>query len=214
MRNRESCLLAGMQGDDGADWYRPRGGASTQVMMRSLKRLSVLVFAGTALMLVFGAGSALAQPCWKKLIDDWYDGRIDGTYSYACYRAAIKNAPEDIRQYSDLPSQLNRLLQSAHLVKKGGQTYVASGSGGRSGGPISSRQDQSHNDQSQLPSAARRDPPDPPGPIPKAINSIGPSKPDSFPIPLIALGSLAVLLIASGTAGLVAKRIRMRRAPP
>ena len=99
-------------------------------MMRSLKRLSVLVIAGGVLMLVFGAGSALAKPCWKKLIDDWYDGRIDGTYSYACYRAAIKNAPEDIRQYSDLPSQLNRRLQSARFVKKHGQVLVSSGGSG------------------------------------------------------------------------------------
>ncbi len=184
-------------------------------MMRSLKRLSVLVVAGAALMLVFGAGSALAQPCWKKLIDDWYDGRIDGTYSQACYRAAIKNAPEDIRQYSDLPSQLDRLLQSAHLVKKHGQSYVAPGNQGRSGGALSpKRTEQSHNGDSQVPPRARRDPPPPPGPVPRALASIGPSKPDSFPIPLIALGSLAVLLIASGTAGLVAKRVRARRAPP
>lgn len=204
-----------MQGDDGAEWYRPRGGAFTHIMMRSLKRLSVLVFAGIALMLVIGAGSALAKPCWKKLIDDWYDGRIDGTYSYACYRAAIKNAPEDIRQYSDLPSQLNRLLQSAHLVKRNGQTYVASGNGGRSGGPISDRSQQSHSsDPPPAGVSENRQGPDPPGPVPRAIDSIGPSKPDSFPIPLIALGSLAVLLIASGTAGLVAKRLRARRAPP
>ena len=47
-----------------------------------------------------------------------------------------------------------------------------------------------------------------------AIGSAGPSKPESFPIPLIALGGLAVLLIASGSAGLIAKRIRARRAPP
>jgi hypothetical protein len=185
-------------------------------MMRSLKRLSVLVFAGAALMLVFGAGSALAKPCWKKLIDDWYDGRIDGTYSYACYRAAIKNAPEDIRQYSDLPSQLNRLLQSAHLVKKHGQTYVGSGNQGRSGGPISSsRSQQSHNRDPQVAAGGKLSGPGPPsGPAQRALNSIGPSNPDSFPIPLIALGSLAVLLIASGTAGLIAKRLRARRAPP
>jgi hypothetical protein len=183
-------------------------------MMRSLKRLSVLVVAGAALMLVFGAGSALAKPCWKKLIDDWYDGRIDGTYSVACYRAAIKNAPEDIRQYSDLPSQLNRLLQSAHFVKKQGQTYVDSGNQGRSGGPISNRSEQGHSSDPAAVPSGKRDGPDPPGPIPSAIDSIGPSKPDSFPLPLIALGSLAVLLIASGTAGLIAKRLRARRAPP
>jgi hypothetical protein len=181
-------------------------------MMRSLKRLSVLVIAGAALMLVFGAGSALAKPCWKKLIDDWYDGRIDNTYSYACYRAAIKNAPEDIRQYSDLPSQLNRLLQSAHFVKKHGQLYVAPGSDGRSSAPRSSRTDQSHKDRTLV--GKHRSGPDPPGPIKQALNSVGPSKPESFPIPLIALGSLAVLLIASGSAGLIAKRFRARRAPP
>jgi hypothetical protein len=211
MRNSEPVYCRGGTGDDGTDWYRPEGGATAHVMMRSLKRLSVLVIAGAALMLVFGAGSALAKPCWKKLIDDWYDGRIDGTYSYACYRAAIKNAPEDIRQYSDLPSQLNRLLQSAHLVKKHGQVYVAPGSDGRSSGEHSSRSDQGYSGPT---TTNRREPPPPSGPVPRVIASVGPSKPESFPIPLIALGGLAVLLIASGTAGLITKRLRARRAPP
>ena len=131
----------------------------------------------------------------------------------ACYRAAIKNAPEDIRQYSDLPSQLNRLLQSANYVKKHGQVLIAPGGSGREGGVgPTSRSQQSHKNP-QLVSRERKGP-DPPGPIGDVIRSTGPSKPESFPIPLIALGGLAMLLIASGTAGLIAKRIRARRAPP
>ena len=66
---------------------------------RLLTLLLVLVAAS------FGAGVTAPQadaatPCWKRLINDWYDGRIDRTYPARCYRAAIKNLPEDVDAYS------------------------------------------------------------------------------------------------------------------
>ena len=58
----------------------------------------MLVAAAGALLL---AGPAAAkEPCWKTLIDDWYDGRIDNVYPVACYRAALEHMPEDVAQYS------------------------------------------------------------------------------------------------------------------
>lgn len=80
-----------------------------------------------------GAASA-AQPCWKILINDWYDGRIDGSYPVSCYRAAIKNAPEDIKSYSSLTDDLRRALQSAVVQKKGTTPVVPPGQRGRRGG--------------------------------------------------------------------------------
>ena len=32
------------------------------------------------------APATAATPCWKALLNDWYDGRIDNTYALHCYR--------------------------------------------------------------------------------------------------------------------------------
>ena len=73
--------------------------------------LFVLVAAAGALLL---AGPAAAkEPCWKTLIDDWYDGRIDNVYPVECYRAALEHMPEDVAQYSTLGDDINRALQAA-----------------------------------------------------------------------------------------------------
>ncbi len=86
--------------------------------------LLVLVATAGALLL---AGTATAkEPCWKTLIDDWYDGRIDNVYPVPCYRAALEHMPEDVAQYSTLGDDINRALQAA---------IAAQGSnGGSSGG--------------------------------------------------------------------------------
>ena len=36
-----------------------------------------------------------APPCWKRLINDWFDGRIDSRYSCACDRTATRKLPPD-----------------------------------------------------------------------------------------------------------------------
>ncbi len=46
------------------------------------------------LLAVAPVGSA-ASPCWQRLINDWYDGRIDRQYGCACYREAVHHLPED-----------------------------------------------------------------------------------------------------------------------
>ena len=44
--------------------------------------------------------ASAGTPCWKQLLNDWYDGRIDKAYPVKCYREAIKNLPEDVQAYS------------------------------------------------------------------------------------------------------------------
>ena len=50
-----------------------------------------------------GAHAAAPQPatppatsCQSRLLHDWADGRIDGTYPLACYRAALRSLPADL----------------------------------------------------------------------------------------------------------------------
>lgn|SRR5262249_14291731 len=182
-------------------------------MTRKLSRLALLVVTTSLLMLAFGAGSAFAKPCWQRLIDDWWDGRIDNYYSPACVRAAIKHAPNDLRDYSDLPTDLRRMLQGP-LVKQGkGHEVLAAGAKGRTD---ASRKTSSSDPPSST--TSKRDPqgyaPDGSkanGPIPRAIRGTEGSNPSSVPIPLLALGGLALLLLASGATGLITRRLRSRR---
>jgi len=45
-------------------------------------------------------------------------------------------------------------------------------------------------------------------------DQLNPSSADSLPVPLLVLGGLAILLVAAGAAGLVAKRIQARKQAP
>lgn len=66
--------------------------------------------------LVFcGAGQAKTS-CASALLDDWRDGRIDGTYSVSCYRTALAQLPEDLRIYSSAESDIKRALLARSQV--------------------------------------------------------------------------------------------------
>ena len=70
----------------------------------------VLALAVLLAALVFcGAGQAKPD-CVSTLMNDWHDGRIDGTYSVECYRAALAQLPEDLRIYSSAESDITRAL--------------------------------------------------------------------------------------------------------
>jgi hypothetical protein len=73
--------------------------------LRALFALAALLAA-----LVFtGAGQAKTG-CVSRLLADWRDGRIDGTYSVGCYRTALAHLPEDVRIYSSAESDITRAL--------------------------------------------------------------------------------------------------------
>src|SRR5881227_4458251 len=98
---------------------RPSGTVRTMVRLRGSARarfsmpkarlaLPVIVFLAA---LAFGAGNATAKaPCWKTLLNDWFDGRIDNTYPVHCYHEAINKLPEDVRDYSQARDDLSRAL--------------------------------------------------------------------------------------------------------
>jgi hypothetical protein len=178
--------------------------------------LLVLVAAAGALLL---AGPAAAkEPCWKTLIDDWYDGRIDNVYPVPCYRSALEHMPEDVAQYSTLGDDINRALQAA---------ITAQNSGGGSPPPVSGgvkgeTSPNSSTDTSTFyggPTAERegavlasdgRDPGG--GAVGQTLDALGPGDADSVPVPLIVLAGLSILLLTLGAAGFVARRVQTRRA--
>jgi hypothetical protein len=183
---------------------------------RVLKRITVLAVLMGTVMLVFGASTATAaKPCWKQVINDWWDGRIDGIYSIACMRAAIKNAPEDITQYSDLRTDITRALAERPKVKGSNDELYVYPSVVESTSPQKAQQttEKPRDDDRHIATPVASDDGGGSGstPFKKALGA-GSNDPSSVPIPLMALGGLALLLLASGATGLVARRVRAHRA--
>jgi hypothetical protein len=174
--------------------------------------LKVSVCAGLASLALLGAAAqparaaaAAGTPCWKVLLNDWYDGRIDGTYPRHCYNDALKHLPADVQTYSSAHDDILRALQSAIAKQKklghkvgpstlikplGGPKKGGSGSGGAGTTPTG------HQPGTGL------------------ANKLNPSSPSSLPVPLLILGGLALVLVAAGGAGLVVKRVQARRQNP
>src|SRR5256885_15608153 len=85
--------------------------------------LKAAVVAAIAAFALAGAGlraptAEAATPCWKALLNDWYDGRIDQTYARHCYDDALKHLPADVQTYSSAKDDILRALQSAIAKQK------------------------------------------------------------------------------------------------
>ena len=74
--------------------------------LRALLALAALLIAT----LVFSGVGQAKTGCVSRLLADWRDGRIDGTYSVGCYRTALAHLPEDVRIYSSAESDIKRAL--------------------------------------------------------------------------------------------------------
>jgi hypothetical protein len=159
------------------------------------------------------APAQAATPCWKQLLNDWYDGRIDQTYAVHCYRDALKHLPADVQTYSSAHDDILRALQTAIAKTKkqnkpvGSDTLVPPENGGGSGSGGSGGSATTTTTASGTGSKGREGN----GGLADKVNSGDPS---SVPVPLIILGGLALLLVAAGGAGLLAKRLQARRLRP
>ena len=81
------------------------------------------VVAPAALVLLLLAGPAqAAPPCWKPLINDWYDSSIDGRYPIPCYQQAVGHLPTDARLYSSAKEDILRAMAREVALKKAEET--------------------------------------------------------------------------------------------
>ena len=159
--------------------------------------------AALALLLVLGAASqaaAATTPCWKQVINDWYDGRIDKVYPAHCYSEAIAHLPEDVETYSSARDEINRALYASLRHDRDGYGDL----GGVAGGGIG-------------PTASGPEGPGggeaPGGVLTRLLGALGPSNAESIPLPLLVLAAIALLLLAAAAASVVAKRVQTRRPP-
>lgn len=180
------------------------------------KRLSAItialiaVLAGVTAALVAPATAGAATPCWKLVINQWLDNKpIATTYKPSCYQQALKHVPEDLRDYSDITDAISAALQASLRggsdagASGGGTAPSGSGNGSSSGG--SNNPEGKNRSLQGVPTQSiyRR-----------GLDSLGTTKADSLPIPLLVLAGLggALLLTAAGLAA--HKRLKARPRPP
>ena len=144
--------------------------------------------------------AAAAPPCWKTLLNDWYDGRIDNVYPIHCYQDTINHLPKDIEVYSSAREDIQRALALAVAHEKNPKAPLPT--------ITSSRPDTQKS--TSTPTTPLPGNKQPAGPIPSAIKNSSPGGATSFPLPLIILGGLALFLLAAGAVGLIVRRMQGR----
>ncbi|HET7128514.1 MAG TPA: hypothetical protein VFJ93_05505 [Gaiellaceae bacterium] len=148
------------------------------------------------------APAAAATPCWKALLNDWYDGRIDNTYALHCYQDALKHLPADVQTYSSAHDDILRALQNARADLRKSGTKVTPDTPVPPSKPAGGTKTDTGGGTTTTPPG--RKPPD--GGLPSVADKVNHSGPSSVPLPLIVLGALALLLVAAGGIGILAKR--------
>jgi hypothetical protein len=168
------------------------------------------VATGLALSAATAAPASAGTPCWKTLINDWFDGKIDNTYPRHCYTQAIDHLPRDVHTYSNAADEI-RAAMLAMLQHKGNGTPPSGPKSPSSGSTGETTQTSS--DPSATPTAPKAEEPKR-GLILKAIEWLGPSDASAVPIPLLILAGVAFLLLAAAGGSLVNRRLQERRLPP
>jgi hypothetical protein len=193
-------------------------------MKPAAKTLLAACLLSVALLAAVARPAAAAAPCWKTLLNDWYDGRIDQTYPSHCYTEAIHHLPSDVQTYSSAREDILRALQSAKAQARksgkkvgpntllgpasGGGTTTTSGgggSGGSGGGSGGSGNGATDTGPSATDANRKKG-------LAQVADKLNPGSASSLPVPLLVLGGLAILLVAAGGAGLAVKRVQARRA--
>ena len=174
--------------------------------------LVVALASGLALAAGTAAPAAASTPCWKTLINDWFDGTIDHRYPRECYTQAIQHLPRDVHTYSNAADEIRAAMLATFKHKGGGNGTPPSSpppqtSGGN--GPSAS----SGANPSASSGAPKAEEPNR-GLILRAIEWLGPSDAGAVPLPLLILAGVAFLLLAAAGGSLVNRRLHQRRLPP
>ena len=165
---------------------------ATTPMARTRRRHSLLIsLAVLGLLLLVPAGASAATCDWRDMIDAAANNRQITTHTAACYEKALSELPGDVDGYAP---ELRANLVTA--MRRDARINVQ-----RGGGQIS-RSLESANDPAVA--AGVR------GPVTNLLEGLGPAHVDQVPVPVLALGSAASLLLLAGL-GTSLARMRSRR---
>ena len=142
-------------------------------------------------------------PCRNQVFNDWeHDGQISSKYPLACYRDALRHVPTTEKIYTSLEDDIRAAMQGA-IARLNGKK-VASQIGHKFTTTTPSAPvlvDQRPRDEKLNPAGPGT--PTTASPLTSTSSSHG-----GIPVPLLVLGGVALVLIASGAAGVVVRRRR------
>jgi hypothetical protein len=142
------------------------------------------VLLGVLALAVSAPPASAKTPCWRQIQNEWVaKDRVATNYPLHCYSEAIAHVPDDLAQYSSIIDDIVAARQQASRVR-------------RPAGHTPSKADTNTTD---TPSR---------GVYKAALNKLGPTNADSFPLPLLILGGIALIMVAAGGAGLLTRRLR------
>ena len=177
---------------------------------------AAVVVAALFAAVVHASPAAAATPCWKLLLNDWYDGRIDHVYAVHCYQDALHHLPADVQTYSSAHDDILRALQSAIAKEKlaGKTVQPNSPVAPQTSTTTTTATETGTTDSISTTTVAVVPGRKPDKGLGGVAEQLNPSSSTSIPLPLLVLGGLAILLVAAGAAGLAAKRIQARKQAP
>lgn len=150
-------------------------------------------------LLTAAPASAAQVPCWKTLLNDWYDGSINKIYPLPCYHQAIDHLPADVAVYSSAKDDILNALASASKNKLAPPEQSTTTTG------------TSTTSTTTLPTTTTdANPPKKKKGISGVFADLTPGGPQAFPLPLLILGALAILLVAAGAGGMLWRRYQER----
>lgn len=139
------------------------------------------------------SADAKVRPCVDKIIADWDKNKpvLRGRYPVTCYREAIREANQDLKDYTDFVEDVER-ARTREIRRLG---IPDPGDPGETTGTDTTATDTTSTDTTATDSTDT----DPTGPGDS-------TDPSSVPVPLIVLGGLSGLLLALGGAGYLRRR--------
>ena len=167
--------------------------------------LAVLVLAGVTVAAAVSPlpPAAAATPCWRNVVDDWFDGGIDGTYAPHCYRDALRHLPPDARAYTTAAGDIERALLDAIAAQRRVARPAAPAPSAGVRRLQSARQPRST--ESALPVRGER-------PLFERAAEIGASQAAAtLPLPILAVAVIGGLLLTAAATSRVTRTVRERR---
>ena len=164
----------------------------------------VALLAGLLLAVLLPGRASAATPCWRQVLNDWTKhGAVTGSYPIHCYQQALKNLPEDVRDYSSAADDIFAAMQKQlrqRATLRHTQGVGSTPRSGITGGPGSTTTTATSAPNRSL--------------YRRAIDNLGTNDANSLPVPLLILASLGGLLLLTAAGTAVTKRIRAGRAKP
>jgi hypothetical protein len=79
----------------------------------------VVAIVTVAAALVASPRAAATRPCWQHVLDEWGTGAVRQTYYQACYGAALKHLPFDMRAYTTAERDIKTAMLAAARRRSG-----------------------------------------------------------------------------------------------